>query len=143
MARVRSRRRKKSLRINLTRSHARSNPLRLQTRATSSANTRSSVEFVLSDAPFSAPASLPLLKVPASTLPLDDVVFHRQRFISGAAVNKNVVRPTANMMRLEYVTPAVLTCVRRKQRKEVLFATGGVKKVKRKPHWKSDSYINC
>lgn len=114
-------------------------PVKAKTRGIHPAN-RSSVEF----------SSLHRTVLPGFNLvnsvpvfPELEIPLKRQRFISGAAVSSNVVRPTANLRRLEYVSSDVLTCVRRRQRREVLFATGGVNRVKRSPIWKSDSYINC
>lgn len=59
-------------------------------------------------------------------------------------VGAHVVTSDRQSDKLDYRVPAsVLTCVRRSQRRQVLFATGRTGSGHKKPRWTSQSYMRC
>lgn len=91
--------------------------------------------------------NFPSLSLPrAHVLPQTDAFarkFPRERVLSGEALAKSPVRPTVNLKALYYVRPDVMVCVRRKQRKEVLFALGRAGGSHKKPRYTEESKIIC
>ena len=69
--------------------------------------------------------------------------FKRERVLSGEALAKASVRPTVNLKALYYTRPDVMVCVRRKQRKEVLFALGKAGGYHKRPKYTEESKIIC
>ena len=62
---------------------------------------------------------------------------------SGQALAKAPVKPTVNLKALYYTRPDVMTCVRRKQRKEVLFALGKAGGPHKRPKFTEESKMIC
>lgn len=87
--------------------------------------------------------NLPVAHVLPDTHDFSKGRFKRDRFLSGAAVNHTVVKPTVDLKRLYYTVPDVMVCVRRKQRREVLAAKGKLGGNHRKPHRTPSSEIIC
>lgn len=67
----------------------------------------------------------------------------RTQVLSGQALSRPVVRPTVDLKALYYARPDVMVCVRRKQRKEVLFATGRAGGNHKKPRFTEESKYIC
>ena len=91
------------------------------------------------DIPFSTPAQ-------AHVLPQTDVFARRNpRTIvySGQALARSSVKPTVNLKALYYTRPDVMTCIRRKQRREVLFARGKAGGPHKRPKYTEESKIIC
>lgn len=91
--------------------------------------------------------TLPSLLSPvAHVLPQTDAFarkFPRERVMSGESLAKSPVKPTVNLKALYYTRPDVMVCVRRKQRREVLFATGRAGGSHKKPRYTEESKIIC
>lgn len=91
---------------------------------------------------------MPGISLPASSvvLPQTDVFARknpRVQVMSGQALANSVVKPTVNLRALYYARPDVMVCVRRKQRREVLFATGKASGSHKKPRFTEDSKYIC
>jgi hypothetical protein len=117
--------------------HRYSNTLRMATRERSRSLTPPVVEVPGID------ISLPS---PAHVLPQTDVFVRRhprERVMSGEALAKSPVKPTVNLKALYYTRPDVMVCVRRKQRREVLFATGKAGGNHKRPKYTETSKIIC
>ena len=69
--------------------------------------------------------------------------YRRERVLSGEALAVSPVRPTADLKRLYYTRPDVMVCVRRKQRREVLAATGKLGGNHKRPTRTPQSDIIC
>lgn len=69
--------------------------------------------------------------------------FQRERVLSGEALAVSPVRPTADLKRLYYTRSDVMVCVRRKQRREVLAATGKLGGKHKRPTRTPQSDIIC
>lgn len=69
--------------------------------------------------------------------------FPRERVMSGEALVKSPVKPTVNLKALYYTRPDVMVCVRRKQRREVLFAAGRAGGNHKKPKFTEESKYIC
>ena len=113
-----------------------SNTLRMATRERSRSLTTPVVEV---------PVDIPLPS-PAHVLSQTDVFarrYPRERVMSGEALAKSPVKPTVNLKALYYTRPDVMVCVRRKQRREVLFATGRAGGSHKKPRYTEESKIIC
>lgn len=67
----------------------------------------------------------------------------RTQVLSGQALAKAPVKPTVNLKALYYTRPDVMVCVRRKQRREVLFALGKGGGAHRKPKFTEESKYIC
>lgn len=67
----------------------------------------------------------------------------RTRVMSGGALSRPALAPTADLARLRYVRSDVMVCVRRNQRRQVLAALGKLGGGHKKPRYTSDSYIIC
>lgn len=67
----------------------------------------------------------------------------RTQVMSGQALARPVVKPTVNLRALYYARPDVMVCVRRKQRREVLFATGKASGSHKKPRFTEESKYIC
>ncbi|UPW41891.1 hypothetical protein [Dipodfec virus RodF1_85] len=90
--------------------------------------------------------TLPSLLSPARVLPQTDVLarrYPRERVMSGQALAKAPVAPTVNLAKLYYTRPDVMVCVRRKQRREVLFALGKGGAGHKRPQYTEESKIIC
>lgn len=96
----------------------------------------------------------PVVEVPALTfpslprvhvLPQDSFArrIPRTQVMSGQALSRSAVKPTVNLRALYYARPDVMVCVRRKQRKEVLFATGRAGGNHKKPRFTEESKYIC
>ena len=82
----------------------------------------------------------------ADVLPQTDAFARRvprTQVLSGQALARPAVTPTVNLRALYYARPDVMVCVRRKQRREVLFATGKASGVHKKPRFTEDSKYIC
>lgn len=67
----------------------------------------------------------------------------RTQVMSGQALARPAVTPTVDLKALYYTRPDVMVCVRRKQRREVLFATGKASGSHKKPRFTEDSKYIC
>ena len=117
--------------------HRYSNTLRMATRERSRSLTTPVVEVPSIDIP---------LPSPAHVLPQTDVFARRhprEQVMSGQALAKAPVKPTVNLAKLYYTRPDVMVCVRRKQRREVLFATGKAGGGHKRPKYTETSKIIC
>lgn len=117
--------------------HRYSNTLRMATRERSRSLTTPVVEVPSID--------ISLLS-PAHVLPQTDVFarrYPREQVMSGQALAKAPVKPTVNLAKLYYTRPDVMVCVRRKQRREVLFATGKAGGSHKRPKYTETSNIIC
>ena len=97
----------------------------------------------------------PVVEVPALTFPslsrvhvlpqVDSFArrIPRTQVLSGQALSRPVVGPTVDLKALYYARPDVMVCVRRKQRKEVLFATGRAGGNHKKPRFTEESKYIC
>lgn len=92
-----------------------------------------------------SPSVLPSL-APFSVLPNRGEMAVKQprtRVMSGGALSRPALAPTADLARLRYVRSDVMVCVRRNQRRQVLAALGKLGGSHKKPRYTSDSYIIC
>ena len=113
-----------------------SNTLRMATRERSRSLTSPVVEV---------PVDIPLPS-PAHVLSQTDVFVRRhprEQVVSGQALSKVPVKPTVNLAKLYYTRPDVMVCVRRKQRREVLFAAGKAGGGHKRPKYTETSKIIC
>lgn len=113
--------------------HRYSNTLRMATRERSRSLTTPVVE-------------VPSIDISAHVLPQTDVFarrYPREQVMSGQALAKAPVKPTVNLAKLYYTRPDVMVCVRRKQRREVLFATGKAGGSHKRPKYTETSNIIC
>lgn len=67
----------------------------------------------------------------------------RTQVMSGQALARPAVTPTVDLKALYYARPDVMVCVRRKQRREVLFAKGRAGGNHKKPRFTEDSKYIC
>lgn len=67
----------------------------------------------------------------------------RTQVMSGQALARPVVKPTVNLRALYYARPDVMVCVRRKQRREVLFAADRAGGHHKKPRFTEESKYIC
>lgn len=117
--------------------HRYSNTLRMATRLLPSRLTAPSVEV---------PKFSSALPSPVHVLPQSDVFTRRNprtQVLSGQALAKSPVAPTVNLAKLYYTRPDVMVCVRRKQRREVLFATGRAGGGHKRPKFSEESKYIC
>lgn len=86
------------------------------------------------------------LPSPVHVLPRSDAFARRvprTQVMSGQALARPAVTPTVNLRALYYARPDVMVCVRRKQRKEVLFAKGRAGGNHKKPRFTEESKYIC
>lgn len=115
-----------------------SEPSRLETRLLPSRLTTPVVEVPEFD--------FPPLSSPVHVLPQTDAFarrYPRTQVLSGQALAKAPVKPTVNLAKLYYTRPDVMVCVRRKQRREVLFATGRAGGGHKRPKFTEESKYIC